>query len=93
MSDFEFEFIDEGSMEFTQRGRKSNVPPALVQAIKTMPKGKGVRLSALKIDVKAKTAKTDKARVGATIRSASKQANVKVQILWSPDGVPQIVRK
>ena len=81
------------AMEFTQRGRKSNVPPALVKAIKEMPKGKGVRLSALKIDISAKTAKTDKARVGATIRSASKQANVKVQILWSPDGVPQIVRK
>ena len=93
MSAFEFEFIDEGSMEFTQRGRKSNVPPALVKAIKEMPKGKGVRLSALKIDISAKTAKTDKARVGATIRSASKHANVKVQILWSPDGVPQIVRK
>jgi hypothetical protein len=93
MSAFEFEFIDEGSMEFTQRGRKSNVPPALVQAIKDMPKGKGVRLSALKVNVKSATVKTDKARIGATIRSASVQAKVKVQILWSPDGVPQIVRK
>ena len=93
MSEFEFEFIDEGSMEFTQRGRKSNVPPALVKAIKEMPKGKGARLSAFKVDVKSKTAKTDKARIGATIRAASKQANVKVQSLWSPDGVPQIVRK
>jgi hypothetical protein len=47
----------------------------------------------LKVNVKSATVKTDKARIGATIRSASVQAKVKVQILWSPDGVPQIVRK
>lgn len=80
-------------MEFTQRGRKSNVPPALVKAIQEMPKGKGVRLTSMKVNPKAATVKTDKARIGATIRSASVQAKVKVQILWSPDGVPQIVKK
>lgn len=93
MSAFEFEFIDEGSMEFVQRGRKSNVPPALIDALAKMPKGKAVRLTGMKVNVKAPTVKTDKARVGATIRSASAQAKVKVQILWSPDGVPQVVKK
>jgi NADH:ubiquinone oxidoreductase subunit B-like Fe-S oxidoreductase len=42
--------------------------------------------------MKSAKAKTDKARYGAIIRSASKQANVTVTIMWSSSGVPQVVR-
>jgi len=87
----EFEFIDEGDMEFIPRGRKSNVPPELVAMLLKFPKGKACRVVALKLDPKAKTFKTDKARVGATIRSAGKQASVKVRIAWASDGTPMIV--
>ena len=89
----DFSFIDEGDMEFTPRGRKSNVPQELVDAIRKMPKGKALVLSAYKVNTKAETAKTDRARVGATIRSASAQAGVKVAIRWSPTGVPQVVKR
>ena len=93
MSDkFEFEFIDEGAMEFVARGRKSEVSPALVNALKSMPKGKAVKLTALRIDLKADNAKTEKARVGATIRKAASLAGVKVGIRWATDGTPQAVR-
>jgi hypothetical protein len=91
MSDYEF--IEEGDMEFTPRGRKSNVPPALVAALGKLTKGKALLLNSLAVDLKAKDAKTAKARVGAVIRSAAKQANVAVTIHWSSTGIPQAVRK
>jgi hypothetical protein len=50
-------------------------------------------LNSLAVDLKAKDAKTAKARVGAVIRSAAKQAGVTVTIHWSTTGIPQAVRK
>ena len=89
----DFEFIDENEMEFTPRGRKSTVPKELVDAIRKMPKGKVLRLTAFTVNPKADTAKADKARVGAIIRSASAQAGVKVSIRWSSAGVPQVAKR
>jgi hypothetical protein len=89
----DYEFIDEGDMQFVPRGRKSNVPEALVKAFTTLPKGKACKLTALKVDLKAVNAKTEKARVSAVIRQGAKQAGMAVSIHWAVDGTPQAVRK
>ena len=89
----DFEFIDEGDMDFIPRGRRSSVPAELVTAIAKLGKGKAIRVSSMKVDVTKPTAKTDKARVSATIRQAGAQAKTKVTIAWSLDGTPQVIRK
>jgi len=89
----DFEFIDEGDMDFIPRGRRSSVPAELVNAIAKLGKGKAIRVSSMKVDVTKPTAKTDKARVSATIRQAGAQAKTKVSIAWSLDGTPQVIRK
>jgi hypothetical protein len=86
-----FQIIEETALEFTPRGRKSNVEPELVEALKTLPKGKAVKITDMKLNPKTDTFKTDKARVSATIRSAGKQAKVNVKIMWATDGTPQVV--
>lgn len=88
--DMNFEFIDESAMEFTPRGRKSNVAPELVKALGNLPKGKALRLTGFTVSPNTDTAKTDRARISATIRSAAKMAGVEVSIKWSPAGVPQV---
>lgn len=87
------EIIEVGDMEFVPRGRTSNVPHELVDALKKIGKGKALKLTDMKVDVSAKTYKTDKARVSATIRQAAKQAGVSVEIRWSQSGIPQVVKK
>lgn len=88
----DFEFIEESDMESVKRGRKTTVPAELVKALATVPKGKAVKLTALAGDTTdAKAYKAHKASTSATIRSAGKQAGVKVAISWSPAGVPQVV--
>jgi hypothetical protein len=86
----DFEFIDESEIQAVSRGRKSNVPAELVKALTTVPKGKAVTIKAFACDPKSDDYKNDKASVSATIRSAGKQAGVKVSISWSPAGVPQV---
>jgi|LauGreDrversion4_2_1035121.scaffolds.fasta_scaffold821584_1 hypothetical protein len=87
------EIIEVGDMEFVPRGRTSLVPQELVDALKKIGKGKALKLTDMKVDVSAKTYKTDKARVSATIRQAAKQAGVSVEIRWSQAGIPQVVKK
>jgi len=91
--DIKLEVINEDEMEFVSRGRKSNVPQALVDAISKLAKGKVARITSLKVDNTSKTAKTDKARVSAVIRQAGKQAGKAVRIAWSQDGTPQVLVK
>jgi hypothetical protein len=91
MSDYEF--IEEGDMEFVPRGRKSNVPPELVAALGKLTLGKALKIKPLTVDLKGKHAKSEKSRIGAIIRSAAKQAEVIVTIHWSSEGTPQAVRK
>lgn len=91
--DDEFEFIDSSQIEFVRRGRKSNIDPTLVAKLSTLPKGKAVALTSLRQDPKAQTYKTDKARVSSQIRTACQSAGIDgFRILWSPAGVPQVVR-
>lgn len=89
----EFEFIDENDIEAVRRGRKSTVPTELVEALRTMPKGKAMKVKGLAVDPKSEDFKNDKASTSAVIRSAGKLAGVKVAISWSPDGVPQVTTK
>lgn len=86
----DFEFIDESAIEAVSRGRKSNVPTELVEALRTLPKGKAIAIKALACDPASDDYKNEKASVSATVRSAGKQAGVKVSIGWSPAGVPQV---
>lgn len=86
----DFEFIDEGDMENVRRGRKSTVPKELVDALKSIPKGKVLAIKAYALDPTSEDYKNAKASVSATIRSAGTQAGVKVSISWSPKGLPQV---
>lgn len=89
----DFEFIDENEIEAVKRGRKSTVPPELIQALASMPKGKALKVREYALDPKSDEYKNDKASVSAMIRSAGLQAGVKVAISFSPEGIPQIVIK
>lgn len=89
----EFEFINESDMEFVPRGRKTTVPPQLVEALKKLTAGKACKITGMKVNPKATTFKTDKARVGAVIRQGAKQAKVVVTISWAQDGTPQVVKR
>lgn len=88
-----FEFIDSSEVEFVRRGRKSNIDANLVANLAKLPKGKSVAITSLRQDPKADTYKTDKARVSSQIRTACQSAGIDgFRILWSPAGVPQVVR-
>lgn len=86
----DFEFIDESAIQGVKRGRKSTCPPELVDALSKLPKGKAMVVKAFALDPKSATYGKDKATKGATIRTAGKQAGVKVSIVWTPAGVPQV---
>lgn len=89
----DFEFIDETDIQSVKRGRKTTVPQALVDALSKMPTGKAVRIKDYAGDPTAEDYKSHKASVSAMIRTAGRQAGVKVSISWSPDGVPQVKRE
>lgn len=86
----DFEYIDEGDIEAVKRGRKSEVPAELVEALKACPSGKAVALKRYAYDPMADDYKSYKARVSAQFRSAGKAAGLKVTCVWSPAGVPQV---
>ena len=91
MSDFEI--MDSGDAEFVRRGRKANIDPALVTALGKLAKGKAMALKSLAVDPRATTFANDKARIASQIRTACKLAGVVgYRILWSPAGIPQVVR-
>jgi hypothetical protein len=91
MSDFDFEIIEETQITRVPRGRKSNIDPAMVDAFRALKKGKAVRITSMKLDPKAPTYKTDKARVSASLRSAIRRAGHEdFAIEFSPEGVPQV---
>jgi len=89
----EFEFIEESEIEAVSRGRKSTVPQELVEALRSMPKGKAIRVKDLALDPKSEDYKNDKASTSAILRSAGKQAGVEISISWSSLGVPQVSTK
>lgn len=85
-----FEVIEESAMTFVARGRKSSVSPELVENLKRLGKGKALAITSMKVNPKAENAKTERAKYGAQIRQAGKQAGREVTIRWSLAGVPQV---
>lgn len=86
----DFEIIDEADIVSVARGRKSQVDPALVNALKGLPTGKAVRITAMKVDPKSEDFKNLKATKSAQIRNCAKSAGLEAKISWSPDGIPQV---
>ena len=87
----EFQIVSETDLEFSKRGRKSTVNPALVAAIAKLKKGQGLKLTGMTVNPNSPKAKTEKAKHSAQIRQAGKQANKKVAIRWSATGIPQVI--
>ena len=86
-------YVDADSIQYVKRGRKANLDQGLVDKLKGLPAGKALVISSLKQDPSATTYANDKARVGSSIRTACKAAGLTgYRILWSPQGVPQVVR-
>jgi len=86
----DFEVVSEDSLQFSKRGRKSQVSPELVKGISTLTKGKALVIKSMTVNPNSPKAKTEKAKHSATIRQAGKQAGKKVRIGWSPAGIPQV---
>ncbi len=86
----DFEIVSEDSLEFSKRGRKSMVNPALVKSIGNLTKGKALVIKSMTVNPNSPKAKTEKAKYSATLRQAGRQAGKKVRIGWSPTGVPQV---
>lgn len=89
----EFEVVNSTEISFVKRGRKSKVNPALVEALKTLGVGKAMAVKSLAVDPKSANFANEKARIASQIRTACREAKVtEFRILWSPEGIPQIVR-
>jgi hypothetical protein len=89
----EFIYVDANEITFVKRGRKSNADPELIEKLKGLPVGKALAIRSMKVDPKADNFRNEKARIGSQIRTACAAANlVGFRILWSPEGVPQVVR-
>jgi hypothetical protein len=88
-----FEIISDDEVSYVKRGRKSQVDPDMVKAFSTLKPGKAVRITDMKGDPKnAEAYKTHKAKYSAQIRTAMKAAgHDSCRIVWTPDGVPQVI--
>lgn len=92
----DFEFIDASAIEFVRRGRKSSVDPEVVERLRKLSKGSALILRKLAQDPNADTYANDKSRISGQIRTACGLAGMgksDYRILWTPTGVPQVVRK
>jgi hypothetical protein len=86
----DFEIIEETDIVSVRRGRKSSVSPELVKALGALKVGQAIRIPSLSCDPRSDDFGNQKSSKSATIRSAGNNAGVKVEILWSPEGVPQV---
>lgn len=86
----DFEFISEDEIQGVKRGRKSTVPAELVELIRKVPKGQAVVLKDHALNPASETYGKDKASKSAMIRTAGKQAGLKVSTVWTPSGLPQV---
>lgn len=86
----DFEFIPEDEIQGVKRGRKSTVPAELVELMRKVPKGKAVILKEHALDPASEDYAKDKASKSAMLRTAGKQAGLKVSTVWTPSGVPQV---
>lgn len=89
----EYEYIDADAVSYVRRGRKASVDAALVDALRKLPKGRAIALNSLRQDPASDKYAADKARTASAIRTACKAAGLDgFRILWTPTGVPQVVR-
>lgn len=89
----EFVYVDADAITYVKRGRKANADPILIEKLKGLPSGKALLIPSMKADPSAADYKTEKARISSQIRTACRAANLNdFRILWSPNGVPQVVR-
>jgi len=89
----DYEVVDAESIQYVKRGRKANLDGELVAKLRDLPVGKALVISSLQQNPAASTYANDKARIGSSIRTACKAAGLTgYRILWSPQGVPQVVR-
>lgn len=92
----DFEFIDESEIESVKRGRKAQVIPEMLEVFTKTKVGQVVKVVRFALGeeiLSDSDKKTAKAKNSATIRSHAKAAGwKKVQIWWSPKGVPQVKR-
>ena len=89
----EFEVVSASDIQFVRRGRKAKVSPELVSALAKLAKGNALVLKGMAQDPKSATYATDKSRISSQIRQACRMAKVEdFRILWTPAGVPQVVR-
>lgn len=88
-----FEYIDENEVEVVKRGRKSQVPTEVVEAIKNMPAGKVVKFTEFTLDPADADYKNHKASLSSMLRQAGRSAGCEVRINYSTTGVPQVSKQ
>jgi len=91
----EFEIVDSNSIQYVRRGRKAKADPVLIEKLRALPVGKAMVIRSLQVDPKSPKFANDKARIASQIRTACKAAEMPsgtFQILWTPDGIPQVRR-
>jgi hypothetical protein len=87
----DFTIVNASEVAFIKRGRKSKLDDNLVQALRTLPKGKAIVLSGLRQNPNDAKYGNAKSRVSSNIRTACRAANMKSwQIKWAADGTPHI---
>ena len=87
----DFTIIDAREVAFIKRGRKSKLDDTLVQALRTLPKGKAIALTGMRQNPADAGYGNAKARVSSNIRTACRAAQMKSwQIKWAADGTPHI---
>lgn len=90
----EIEFIDANEVEFVRRGRVSSIPADVIETLSRLPVGKAWAIKKYALDANSPDYKSEKNRVGATIRNACAQAGLgKISLRWSPTGVPQVINR
>jgi len=90
-SKWTFEVIDADEVQSVPRGRKSNIDPTLVDALRSVKAGQAIRIPSEQCDPTSPDYRKEKARVSAMLRSGMKAAGRTGSIVFTPEGVPQII--
>jgi hypothetical protein len=85
----DFEIVDPTKIEFVRRGRKTNLDPKVLNAVKGLAKGQTLAIRMLAVDPASPDFRNEKAKVSAQIRKACENAgHKKHRINWTAQGVP-----
>lgn len=95
--DFIFEIVNDNEMEFTSRGRKSNISDSQLKLVADQVKkspNKFIRISSYGMPkdlTEVKTQKNYKASVSSTIRLMGKKLGYKTEIRWDINNIPCVL--